>query len=282
MTVDLSLCFAERDEARAELALRNQELAKANAERDEATAALAIKVQQLAEANERLEQFAYVASHDLREPLRMISAYIALLDRRYADRLDDDGREFLEIVRDGAQRLDRMVLDLLEYARIGRTSEIFEPVSMAEAIDTAITNLQPKIDLTSAEIRVGAHLPMVIGCRSDLTRLAQNLIDNALKYRRSDRTPVIVIDATHGKDAWTMSVSDNGIGIAPEYFDRIFAIFQRLHPRDKYEGSGIGLAICRRIVENHGGRIWVESEPGKGSTFLFTLPDTTAATRPAR
>jgi len=227
----------------------------------------------LKSANRELEQFAYIASHDLREPLRMISSYIALLGRRYGEVLNEEARDFLGFATEGAKRMDRMVLDLLEFSRVGRMSDPFAPVPLEEIVATAIANLKVAIDENAAEITVAADLPTVTGSHGELVRLLQNLIGNALKYRDPNRSPVVTISARRDERAWVVAVDDNGIGIAPDYFERIFDIFQRLHTRDKYEGTGIGLAVCRRIVEYHGGRIWVESNPGIGSTFLFTLPD---------
>jgi len=229
-------------------------------------------VSDLDSSNRELEQFAYVASHDLREPLRMVSSYVALLERRYCDCLDSEGREFLGYAREGAQRMDGMVLDLLEFSRVGRKGEALAPVSLAEVIDAAIHNLMPTLDESAAKVAVAAGLPTVKGARGELVRLFQNLIGNALKYRHRARPPAIAIGVGSGDGNWVLSVADNGIGIEAEYFDRIFDIFQRLHTRAEYDGTGIGLAICRKIVERHGGRIWVESCPEVGSTFRFTLP----------
>ena len=231
----------------------------------------------LKKANEDLAQFAYVASHDLREPLRMVSSYITLLERRYGQFLDEEGHEFISFARDGAQRMDRMVLDLLEFSRVGRLSDAFSPLPLAEVIGAAVKNLALMIKEGSAEIVVADNLPMVTGARDELIRLFQNLIGNAVKYRHQDRPPVIRIACQKCDDGWQCSVADNGIGIAEEYFDRIFGIFQRLHTREQYEGTGIGLAICKKIVQHHGGRIWVESQTGQGSTFFFTIQDGDAA-----
>jgi len=226
---------------------------------------------ELRRSNAELEQFAYVASHDLREPLRMVSSYVAMLERRYGDLFDDDARDFIGFVREGAQRMDRMVLDLLEYSRIGRLGAAPAPTSLADVVDGALDALRLSSDEASASITVAGTWPVVTGSRGELVRLFQNLIGNALKYRHADRQPVIRITCQDLENAWQIAVSDNGIGIAAEYFERIFAIFQRLHTRDKYDGTGIGLAICKKIVEHHGGRIWVESIAGEGTTFFFTL-----------
>jgi len=227
----------------------------------------------LTTANRELEQFAYVASHDLREPLRMISSYISLLGRRYGGCLDQEGHEFLEFAREGAQRMDRMVLDLLEFSRIGRMGDPFAELALDEIVRAAIVNLKFVIEDSAATVTIAGDLPTIVGSRGELIRLVQNLIGNSLKYRHPERPPVVAVSAWRDSREWVVAVTDNGIGIAAEYFQRIFDIFQRLHTRDKYEGTGIGLAICRRIVEHHGGRIWVESNPGTGATFFFTLPD---------
>jgi len=226
----------------------------------------------LERSNADLEQFAYVASHDLREPLRMINAYLTLIERRFAALFDDEGREFLEFAKDGAVRMDRMVLDLLAYSRIGRGTPSRQMVNSGELVVAALTNLSMAVAESEAQVEIVGHLPSVAGDASALTRLFQNLIGNALKYRNAERPPTVVIGAERRPEGWEFFIRDNGIGIAPEHYDRIFTIFQRLHPRSRYEGTGIGLAIARKTVEHHGGRIWVESEPGKGSTFFFTLP----------
>ena len=225
----------------------------------------------LADLNAELKQFAYAASHDMREPLRMISSYLGLLDRRYGGLLDADGHEFLAFAKDGAQRLDRMILGLLDYSRIGRGDEARESVSLAEALDESLAGLVVAVADSGAEVRAATNLPTVEGLRTELVRLFQNLIGNAIKYAVPGRPPRVTVSAESESGSWRISIADNGIGIAPEHFERIFGIFQRLHSVD-VEGCGIGLASCKKIVENHGGCIWVESVPGVGSTFLFTLP----------
>ncbi len=228
-------------------------------------------------SNRELEQFAYVASHDLREPLRMISGYMGLLDRRYAVHLDEDGRQFLEFARDGARRMDKMILDLLEFSRVGRIRDPLGRVSLGEAVAAAVENLRLPIEESGAELSIADDLPEVTGSANELIRLFQNLIGNAVKYRQTDRPLRVSIEVERGEAGWICTVADNGIGIAAEYFERIFDIFQRLHARSEYDGTGIGLALCRKIVEHHGGRIWVESEPGQGSRFHFTLADSPPA-----
>ncbi|TAN65890.1 MAG: PAS domain S-box protein [Magnetospirillum sp.] len=230
------------------------------------------QAEQLRRSNAELEQFAYVASHDLQEPLRMISSYAQLIARRYGDKLDDNAREFITFMLDGTSRMQAMIQDLLEFSRIGRREA--EPAEMeaADGVAAALRNLAAAIDKAGATVACGA-LPRIKVRSPQFIALMQNLIGNAVKYRHPDRPAMVRIDARRTGGDWEFTVADNGIGIRPEYFDRIFLIFQRLHTRDAYEGSGIGLAICKKIVEHHDGRIWVESVPGEGSTFHFTLPD---------
>lgn len=237
--------------------------------------ALHDKTAELERSNTELEQFAYVASHDLREPLRMVTSYMALLERRYGDRLDQDARDFIAFARDGAQRMDRLVLDLLEYSRIGRIAPPKETLTLRQIVDDAVRPLQAQTEAEGGAVRVQDgldDLPPVFGCRDELARLVQNLVANALKYHHPDRPPLVTLSARRDGAAVVLSVADNGIGIDPQYFDRIFMIFQRLHTREQYPGTGIGLAICKRVAEQHGGRIWLESTPGQGSTFHVRLP----------
>lgn len=237
--------------------------------------ALHDKTAELERSNTELEQFAYVASHDLREPLRMVTSYMALLERRYGDRLDQDARDFIAFARDGAQRMDRLVLDLLEYSRIGRIAPPKETLTLRQIVDDAVRPLQAQTEAEGGAVRVEDgldDLPPVFGCRDELARLVQNLVANALKYHHPDRPPLVTLSARRDGAAVVLSVADNGIGIDPQYFDRIFMIFQRLHTREQYPGTGIGLAICKRVAEQHGGRIWLESTPGQGSVFHVRLP----------
>jgi len=240
----------------------------------EAEARIARHIAEVQRSNEELEQFAYVASHDLREPLRMISSYLSLIERRHAAAFDEDGRQFLDYARDGARRMDRLVLDLLDYARIERGGNPIVPVDVRASIDQAVRDLGSAIAEGEARIAIDepASPAVVMGDGAQLARLFQNLIGNALKYRLPDRPSEIRIACRRQGTDWRFDVADNGIGIEPAYFERIFRIFQRLHPQGRYDGTGIGLAICKRIVDRHGGRIWVESVPGEGSVFSFTLP----------
>jgi PAS domain S-box-containing protein len=235
---------------------------------------IAAYVAEIERSNAELEQFAYVASHDLREPLRMISSYLSLLERRYGDRLDGDGLEFIGFARDGAKRMDHLVLDLLDLSRIERRGEPIVPTPIMPTVQLALSNLEIMIKDCGATITTDDVIQssLVLGDSTQIMRLFQNLIGNSLKYRKPDTAPVIQIGGQRLDGCWQFSVGDNGIGIAPEYFERVFGIFQRLHTRDQYDGTGIGLAVCKKIVERHSGRIWVESIPGEGTTLHFTLP----------
>lgn len=224
----------------------------------------------LERSNKELEQFAYVASHDLREPLRMVTSFSQLLKERYRGRMGVDADEFIDYIVDGGIRMDALVNDLLEFSRITSKAKPFEPTEMNTVVDEALRNLSFAIRESGVKIQSDT-LPSVSVDRSQMVQVYQNLISNAIKFR-AEHYPEIHIGAIRRGDEWVFSVSDNGIGIDPAYWERIFEIFKRLHTREQYPGTGIGLAICRRIVERHGGRIWVESEEGKGSTFFFSLP----------
>ncbi|MHB1318787.1 MAG: sensor histidine kinase, partial [Anaerolineae bacterium] len=221
-------------------------------------------------SNRELEQFAYVASHDLQEPLRMISSYTQLLGQRYADQLDDRAREYMAYAVDGAVRMQQLINDLLSYSRIQSQGKKPDPVDSHAALGEAVKNLLMATRESQA-IVTNDDLPTVRADSAQLTMVFQNLISNAIKFR-GPSLPAVHVSARDLGDEWQFSVKDNGIGIDPRYADRIFVIFQRLHTREEYPGTGIGLAVCRRIVERHDGRIWVESEPGHGATFFFTLP----------
>ncbi|MBC7950475.1 MAG: PAS domain S-box protein [Rhodospirillaceae bacterium] len=226
----------------------------------------------LGRSNRDLEQFSYAVSHDLQEPLRMVSSYLALLERRYAPKLDEEAHEFIAFAVDGAQRMSRMITDLLGYSRVHRQGNQFAPVELDTVLADAMANLSTAMAACGAEI-TAAPLPCVWSDASQLMRVFQNLIGNALKYRDAETAPRIVITAEQTAGEWIVSVADNGIGIDPAHTERLFQIFQRLHPRGAYEGSGVGLALCRRIMERHHGRIWVDSAgEGLGSVFRFALP----------
>lgn len=227
---------------------------------------------ELRRSNEELERFAYVASHDLRQPLRMVSSYLSLLDRSMKGRLNDEEQEFFGFAIDGARRMDRMIVDLLDYSRIGRTAKDRRRVALADVLDRVAFNLSAMIEEAGATLTVAEGLPQVDGYESELERLFLNLIGNALKFRVEGRQPVVSVTWREQPDGWVIAVADNGIGIPAEQHKRLFQIFQRLVGREQFEGTGIGLASCRKIVEHHGGRIWVESQAGEGSTFLVLLP----------
>jgi PAS domain S-box-containing protein len=239
-------------------------------ERKKAEEVLRIKTRELARSNRDLEQFAYVASHDLQEPLRMVTSYVQLLAQRYNGKLDSDADEFIGFAMEGASRMRKLINDLLTYSRVKTQGRALEPTDCESVLDQSLDNLKVAIEENGALVTHGP-LPTVMADSAQLVALFQNLIGNAIKFRGT-QPPRIHISAGRDGNGWIFSVRDNGIGIAPEYSKRIFVIFQRLHGRDKYEGTGIGLAICKRIVERHEGRIWVESKPGKGATFYFTLP----------
>lgn len=238
--------------------------------RKRAEQALQRHTDELARSNSELEQFAYVASHDLQEPLRMVSSYVQLLERRYKDKLDADANDFIAYAVDGANRMKRLINDLLAYSRVNTRGREFQPTDCSVVLDHVLDDLKLLIEDNLATIDRDA-LPTVKADEVQIEQLFQNLIGNAIKFR-SQRPPEIGINARRGKGEWVFSIQDNGIGIDPQYFERIFVIFQRLHAKVEYPGTGIGLAISKRIVERHGGRIWVESQPAKGSTFYFTLP----------
>ncbi len=225
---------------------------------------------ELKRSNEELEQFAYIASHDLREPLRMVTSFSQLLEQRYKGKLDSDADEFIHYIVEGGTRMDALVNDLLEYSRITSHAKPFEPTDMNAVVRDVIRDLSVAVKESGAKIDVDI-LPKVSVDRLQLMQVFQNLVANAVKFR-SGNAPEITIGAVREKEAWVFSVKDNGIGIDPEFSEKIFEIFQRLHSRSDYPGTGIGLAICRRIIERHGGRIWVESKGGEGSTFYFTIP----------
>jgi len=225
----------------------------------------------LARSNAELEQFAYVASHDLQEPLRMVASYTQLLARRYTGKLDQDADEFIGFAVDGARRMQELINDLLTYSRVGTQALDLQPVGSNQLADEVVRDLAAAIQDSHARV-TRDDLPVVRGDPTQLRQLFQNLIANGIKFHRPDEAPRVHISATRGPGAWTFSVIDNGIGIEPQYLERIFALFQRLHTRADYPGTGIGLAICKKIVERHGGQIRVDSAPGHGTTFRFTLP----------
>jgi PAS domain S-box-containing protein len=226
---------------------------------------------QLERSNKELEQFTYAASHDLQEPLRMVSSYLQLIEERYKDKLDEDGETFIGFATDGARRMQSLVNDLLTLSRVRTTARVFKVEDFNEILDEVTVNLQAAIVEADAAITHDA-LPKLKVDRTQIMQLLQNLVSNAIKYRKPGLKPIIHLAALKKRNVYEITVSDNGIGIDPAYFERIFGVFQRLHTRTEYPGTGVGLAICSKIVERHGGEIWVTSTEGKGSVFHFTLP----------
>ena len=228
------------------------------------------RTKDLEQSNKELEQFAYITSHDLREPLRMITSFLQLLEKRYNDQLDKNAHEFIGFAVDGAKRLDAMTNDLLQYSKITNKKRETIPVNFEHVLEHALTNLKVQIEENNAII-THDPLPRIVGDEELKVQLFQNIIGNAIKYR-SNETPKIHISATKEKNQYLFSIKDNGIGMSPKHLEKIFTIFQRLHTHEEYEGTGIGLAIAQKIVNQPGGEIWAESDVGKGSTFYFTIP----------
>jgi PAS domain S-box-containing protein len=249
--------------------------------RNAAELQLANTVDELRRSNQELEHFAYVASHDLQEPLRMVSSYTQLLARRYSGQLDADADEFIRYAVDGATRMQQLIQDLLAYSRVGTRTTDLAPTPSGRALDRALLNLRTSIEEAAATVTFDA-LPPVMADETQLVQLFQNLIGNSIRYQQGDTPPRIHVGCRRdGTNRWAFTVQDNGIGIDPQYFDRIFGMFQRLHGRDEYAGTGIGLAICKKIVERHGGVITVGSEPGRGSVFGFDLATVETAQSPS-
>ena len=228
-------------------------------------------IEELKRSNEELEQFAYIASHDLQEPLRMVSGYTQLLKRRYVGQLDAEANEYIDYAVDGVKRMQTLIQDLLAYARLSTRGRGFQVTDLNFLLRQVLANLATQIEEAGAIITVG-ELPNLLVDASQVVQVFQNLLSNALKFRRPTIPLVIAISATRDGDCWRFTVSDNGIGIDPQYSGRIFEVFQRLHTRDQFPGNGIGLAICKKVVERHHGRIWFESTLGEGTSFHFTLP----------
>lgn len=245
--------------------LRNSTLQK---EADDKMKELIIRLER---SNKELERFAYIASHDLQEPLRMVSSYTQLLAKKYKDKLDPEAQEFINYAVDGALRMQELIIDLLSYSRIATKGNPFVPLDSELILTQALQNLSVTIQETGAKI-THDKLPSVIGDNIQLLQVFQNLISNAIKFHDKNTTPEIHIFASELSNEWCICFKDNGIGIPPESHEKIFLIFQRLHSRYEYSGTGVGLAICKKIIDRHGGKIWVESKPGEGATFCFTIP----------
>jgi signal transduction histidine kinase len=253
-----------------DLAKANQALQVENIERLRAEQEIKHYAAELERSNQELQQFAYVASHDLQEPLRMVSSYMQLLERRYSNQLQGDAKDFINFAVDGAKRMQSLIDDLLAYSRVGTRGKPFEQIDLSKVLLQSESNLKISIEENNAEVQ-STSLPTIWGDGTQMIQLFQNLISNALKFH-GEATPKIRVSAEDQNGCHHIIVSDNGIGIDPQYTERIFLIFQRLHTREEYPGTGIGLAICKRIVERHGGQIWVESNLGKGAAFHFTIP----------
>jgi light-regulated signal transduction histidine kinase (bacteriophytochrome) len=258
--------------ARRHTAVRDiSERKRVELELEQSINGLAETARELERSNRDLEQFAYVASHDLQEPLRQVRAFVKLLRDRHSDKFDAKAAQYFEFVNEGAARMSDLVQGLLAYSRVGAKDERKQPIACQKAMETALANLQAGIAESRARI-THDDLPTVVAEPTQLSQLFQNLIGNAVKFRRDGQDPEIPVGCCRDDGHWLFRVKDNGIGIDPDYHGKVFLIFQRLHGREKYSGTGIGLAICKKIVEQHGGRIWIESKAGEGSTFCFTLP----------
>lgn len=254
----------ERKKAEKEIQENNKRLNELNHD-------LQVHAKELVNSNAELEQFAYVASHDLQEPLRMVSSFLTQIEKKYADVLDEKGKTYISFAVDGARRMRQIILDLLEFSRVGRAIEEQETINMEEMIKEVEVLLRKEIKEKNASVTT-SELPVIKLYRTPLRQIFQNLISNALKYSRKDEPAKIHISVKHLKNQWQFAIADNGIGIDEQYFDKIFIIFQRLHNKNEYSGTGMGLAVTKKIVENLGGKIWLESTEGKGSTFYFSIP----------
>jgi signal transduction histidine kinase len=263
----LAMTLAAQAAVAYENALRYSAIQQHNAELEQRVQERTLELKR---SNAELEQFAYVASHDLQEPLRMVSSYCQLLEQRYKGQLDDRADKYILYAVDGALRMRNLINDLLEYSRVGTRAREFQPMDSQRAFAQAFANLHKLIQETNAVVMCDS-LPIVSGDDVQLVSLFQNLIGNAVKFH-GEEPPRVFVTAKQSENCYVFSVRDNGVGIDPQFFDRIFVIFQRLQTKTKYPSTGIGLAICKKIVERHGGRIWIESELGKGSVFYFTIP----------
>lgn len=258
------------EERTRELEKTNEDLKNEIAERKITEIEMERLMGELKRSNRELQQFAYVASHDLQEPIRMVASFTQLLERRYKGQLDDDADDFIKFIVEGATRMQQLIEDLLTYSRVTTRAEPFNQIDLEDVFKESIANLKLMIDETNAEI-THDPLPRVSADRSQIIQLFQNLIGNSLKFKGNE-DPKIHISVNRDEYSWIFEFADNGIGIAPDHQERIFRVFQRLHTREEYPGTGIGLAVCEKIVQRHGGRIWIESKPGDGAKFFFTLP----------
>ena len=259
------------EDMRARLVVLIEESARAREELERSHAALEEQAEDLRRSNRDLEQFAYVASHDLQEPLRKVASFTQLLSSRYSGQLDERADQYIAFAVDGAKRMQRLINDLLGFSRVGRIGTELSDVDLRAALDRVVGDLQDTIDATGAEVTSG-DLPVVRGEAPLLTQLLANLVGNALKFRHPERPPMVHVDARRVGRSWEFSCADNGIGIDPKYAERVFVIFQRLHAKEVYEGTGIGLALCKKIVEYHGGQIWIDEEAVDGTVIRWTLP----------
>jgi len=269
------------EEKNKKIFLQKEKLEEANERQKDTNKLLEVKNQQihiqnkkLEESNDDLKQFAYVASHDLKEPLRMISSYTTLLDKRYKHLFDDTASEFFLYITDGVKRMETMLTDLLSYSRVNSQQKPAQPVKTGNVMEIVAATLRAKVEEAGGEIRFDPEkLPVVLSNRTHMTQLFQNLVSNALKFM-GDKKPLVEVDCVaRGEEDYLFSVKDNGIGISPDNIEKIFEMFRRLHTKEEYEGTGIGLATVKKIIERSGGTIWVESEVGLGSTFFFTMPN---------
>jgi light-regulated signal transduction histidine kinase (bacteriophytochrome) len=274
MRVRIVAALAASRVAEQEVRRAAAELEAQAAELEQQAAELEQQAADLRRSNDELEQFAYVASHDLQEPLRKVASFCQMLQRRYGGQLDEKADQYIEFAVDGAKRMQQLINDLLAFSRVGRTSEGMAPLSTREVAERALSALESAVEQSDARVDIG-ELPEVTGDDTLLTQLFQNLIGNAIKFRAPGRPPVVTLRAVREDEFWHFTCADNGIGIDPEYADRVFVIFQRLHPKDQYAGTGIGLSLCKKIVEYHGGRIWLGTDrpaDAVGSVVHWTLP----------
>ncbi|MGE5429633.1 MAG: MASE3 domain-containing protein [Syntrophomonadaceae bacterium] len=265
-----NLLFRNLKQSELELLKINERLHKELESKEKAEISLNIAIKELERSNKELEQFAYIASHDLQEPVRMVGNYTQLLGRKYKDKLDSRALEYIDFAVDGAHRMQQLIMGLLEYSRVTTRAMEHSPVDCNKVLESVLKNLEISIRENRARI-ISEVLPTIMANEVQLTQLFQNLISNSIKFKRSTEIPEIHINSVQKNGQWIFSVKDNGIGIDPQYSERIFQIFQRLHLRSEYPGTGIGLAVCKRIVERYGGKIWIESELNNGTTFYFTF-----------